>query len=79
MQAALTFAPNLLPLTPSKNLSISSRIPPNLSNTVAPRHSPIKASSVTCDTSTVDYNSLRSVFPAEACETIGGEACLADI
>ncbi|KAK4741199.1 hypothetical protein SAY87_024787 [Trapa incisa] len=28
---------------------------------------------------TVNYNSPISVFPAEACETVGGEACLADI
>ncbi|KAL3653895.1 hypothetical protein CASFOL_003576 [Castilleja foliolosa] len=27
----------------------------------------------------VNYSSTISVFPAEACETIGGEACLADI
>ncbi|KAG1363503.1 light-regulated protein, chloroplastic [Cocos nucifera] len=27
------------------------------------------------ETSTVDYSSSTSVFPAEACETIGGEAC----
>lgn len=27
------------------------------------------------DSSTVDYNTMISVFPAEACETLGGEAC----
>ncbi|CAA0824597.1 CCR-like [Striga hermonthica] len=27
----------------------------------------------------VNYNSTISVFPAEACETIGGETCLADM
>ncbi|KMZ64427.1 putative Light-regulated protein [Zostera marina] len=27
------------------------------------------------DTSTVDYSSQTSVFPAEACDTVGGEAC----
>ncbi|KAI0522727.1 hypothetical protein KFK09_005112 [Dendrobium nobile] len=29
--------------------------------------------------SVVDYSSLGSVFPAEACETVGGEACDAAI
>lgn len=28
---------------------------------------------------TVDYNTTASVFPAEACETIGGEACEVDM
>ncbi|XP_030539583.2 light-regulated protein, chloroplastic [Rhodamnia argentea] len=27
------------------------------------------------DPSEVDYSSMTSVFPAEACETLGGEAC----
>ncbi|GMH06886.1 hypothetical protein Nepgr_008726 [Nepenthes gracilis] len=31
------------------------------------------------DAQTYDYNSAFSVFPAEACETIGGEACAANI
>ncbi|KAF8020913.1 hypothetical protein BT93_G1354 [Corymbia citriodora subsp. variegata] len=35
----------------------------------------VKAHAVAYDTSAVDYNSMTSVFPAEACETIGGEAC----
>ncbi|XP_022991991.1 light-regulated protein, chloroplastic-like [Cucurbita maxima] len=41
-------------------------------------HRPIlkaKASAVGQDPSTVDYSSVSSVFPAEACETVGGEAC----
>ncbi|KAJ6712940.1 LIGHT-REGULATED PROTEIN-LIKE [Salix purpurea] len=41
-----------------------------------PNVPPIKASApVANDTSTVDYSSVTSVFPAEACETVGGEAC----
>lgn len=34
-----------------------------------------KASAVGQDPSTVDYSSISSVFPAEACDTVGGEAC----
>ncbi|XP_008790693.2 light-regulated protein, chloroplastic-like [Phoenix dactylifera] len=36
---------------------------------------PRAMASATPETSTVDYSSSSSVFPAEACETIGGEAC----
>ncbi|ERN06212.1 light-regulated protein [Amborella trichopoda] len=34
-------------------------------------------SSMAGETSTVDYSSSTSVFPAEACDTVGGEACAA--
>ncbi|XP_041003832.1 light-regulated protein 1, chloroplastic [Juglans microcarpa x Juglans regia] len=80
MQAALTFAPTLLPLTPSKNFSLPTSFPPKTSSLGA-RFAPIKATPAANanDTTTVDYSSINSVFPAEACETIGGEACLADI
>uniref|UniRef100_A0A2P2JFG0 Light-regulated protein n=3 Tax=Rhizophora mucronata TaxID=61149 RepID=A0A2P2JFG0_RHIMU len=45
-----------------------------------PRCSNIKASAaVANDPSTVDYSSMTSVFPAEACETVGGEACDAEM
>ncbi|CAI9095590.1 OLC1v1031577C1 [Oldenlandia corymbosa var. corymbosa] len=37
------------------------------------------AAAATAVYETVDYNSTYSVFPAEACETLGGDACLADI
>ncbi|XP_039019484.1 light-regulated protein, chloroplastic-like [Hibiscus syriacus] len=40
-----------------------------------PRRFVIKATPVRQDNSTVDYSSTASVFPAEACETVGGEAC----
>lgn len=37
---------------------------------------PLKATEGPNETSTVNYSSMAtSVFPAEACETIGGEAC----
>lgn len=34
-----------------------------------------KVTATAPDTSTVDYTSNTSVFPAEACETVGGDAC----
>ncbi|KAK9271508.1 hypothetical protein L1049_001868 [Liquidambar formosana] len=79
MQAALTFAPPLCPLTPSKSFSTHRSFSPKLAGPIASRSSAIKATAVAYDTSTVDYSSMFSVFPAEACETIGGEACVADI
>ncbi|KAK4597479.1 hypothetical protein RGQ29_015133 [Quercus rubra] len=33
----------------------------------------------TGDPSAVDYSSITFVFPAEACETVGGEACDAEM
>ncbi|OWM87758.1 light-regulated protein, chloroplastic-like [Punica granatum] len=42
-----------------------------------PRTAVVRAAPASSDT--VDYSSMTSVFPAEACETIGGDACLADI
>ncbi|KAL3731081.1 hypothetical protein ACJRO7_028018 [Eucalyptus globulus] len=78
MQAALFLAPPLLPATPSKNLSKPLALPSKLSSSVLSRVSPAKASPAAYETATVDYSSSFSVFPAEACETIGGEACLAD-
>uniref|UniRef100_A0A2P2KV38 Light-regulated protein n=1 Tax=Rhizophora mucronata TaxID=61149 RepID=A0A2P2KV38_RHIMU len=79
MQAALTITPPILPLSSSKNAAQMTIIPPKLGGSLASRCSAIKATSVAYDPSTVDYSSSTSVFPAEACETIGGEACLADI
>ncbi|XP_057489333.1 light-regulated protein, chloroplastic-like [Actinidia eriantha] len=76
MQGTLCFAPNLIPCTPTKNLSTPWM---SLPKQASSRFSPIKATSVAYDTSVVDYSSTFSVFPAEACETIGGEACAADM
>ncbi|KAK3183894.1 hypothetical protein Dsin_031180 [Dipteronia sinensis] len=79
MQAALCIAPPSLPLTATKNLSQLAIASPKLGNSLASRCPPIKATASTNDTSTFDYSSAFSVFPAEACETVGGEACLADM
>ncbi|KAM3249709.1 Light-regulated protein [Capsicum chinense] len=79
MQAALYFTPSFIPImTPPKPL-ISTLMKP-ISSNLKTNHStcpPIRATPAANDTSsTVDYSSMTSsVFPAEACETIGGEAC----
>ncbi|CAN4090881.1 unnamed protein product [Withania somnifera] len=72
MQAALSFTPSSIPLvTPPKPLVSPLR---SVSTYLKTHHTAMKAT--TNDTSTVDYSSMTSsVFPAEACETIGGEAC----
>nr|GME09168.1 light-regulated protein-like [Ipomoea batatas] len=71
--AALSFQPSTLPrVTPSKTL-----VSP-LRSISAPRTSlcpSIKATAVANEALMVDYSSMASVFPAEACETIGGDAC----
>ncbi|KAJ1425216.1 Light regulated Lir1 [Sesbania bispinosa] len=36
---------------------------------------PSLKAATTYDISTVDYSSISSVFPAEVCEVIGGDAC----
>ncbi|KAB2002507.1 hypothetical protein ES319_D11G071000v1 [Gossypium barbadense] len=74
--ATLSIAPPLIP-----NLSPSKAFSPRLGSSIgSPRRGlPIKATATTYDTSMVDYSSMLSVFPAEACETIGGDACRADI
>ncbi|KAF3435316.1 hypothetical protein FNV43_RR22403 [Rhamnella rubrinervis] len=78
MQSAMSIAPTLIPLTPSsKNFSQVSTVPSKLCGSPASRRSSIKAVAVTSDTYSVDYSSHISVFPAEACEIIGGEACWA--
>ncbi|XP_077229299.1 CCR-like protein [Tasmannia lanceolata] len=68
MQTALYFAPSL-PLTPTK-----ARVPKQ-SQTRARAVFPRIRATMARDASTVDYSSTASVFPAEACETVGGEAC----
>ncbi|KAH1080661.1 hypothetical protein J1N35_020422 [Gossypium stocksii] len=74
--ATLSIAPPLIP-----NLSPSKAVSPRLGSSIAsPRRGlSIKATATTYDPSMVDYSSMLSVFPAEACETIGGDACRADI
>ncbi|XP_042501151.1 light-regulated protein, chloroplastic [Macadamia integrifolia] len=81
--AALCFATSFPILTPTK-ISVatlprsSPKILPLLESAQASRCPSIKAASST-DPSAVDYSSTISVFPAEACETIGGEACAAEM
>ncbi|EOX99635.1 hypothetical protein QUC31_014559 [Theobroma cacao] len=75
MQAPLSFTPSPLSIalvTPTKSLALPWK---SVLKTQTPRCSPIKGTPVAQDNSTVDYSSMASVFPAEACETIGGEAC----
>ena len=80
MQAALCIAPTVLPLTPCKVFSQQAISQPKLGSSLTSRCPPLKATAATYDTSsTFDYSSAFSVFPAEACETIGGDACLAEM
>lgn len=64
MQAALSIAPALLPLTPSKNFTPLTSFPPKLTGSLAARFTPIKATAVDRpvgnDTTTVDYSSATS-------------------
>ncbi|KAI8021834.1 hypothetical protein LOK49_LG03G00029 [Camellia lanceoleosa] len=81
MQATLYFAPSSIPrLIPSSNTTaspLSWRSIPQLQTT---QQCPlVKLTATPNDTSTVDYSSMNSVFPAEACETVGGEACDAEM
>ncbi|XP_044512499.1 light-regulated protein, chloroplastic-like [Mangifera indica] len=76
MQASLSFSPSFLSIvTPSKTLALPGRVMPRQQTSLCPS---IKATPVS-DSSTVDYSSMTSVFPAEACETIGGDACDAEM
>ncbi|KAK4392823.1 Light-regulated protein 1, chloroplastic [Sesamum angolense] len=68
MQTALTLSSSpLVPCAPPRKLITSS--PPN----------PSRFASVRSNALAVNYSSTISVFPAEACETIGGDTCLADM
>ncbi|CAI9758514.1 unnamed protein product [Fraxinus pennsylvanica] len=68
MQAALSLAPPVLPC------SLPSQPPPRLCASTCSRFPSIRTNALA-----VNYNSTISVFPAEACETIGGDSCIADI
>ncbi|MBA0666561.1 hypothetical protein Goklo_002958, partial [Gossypium klotzschianum] len=71
MQAALSLAPSPLSIvTTTKPL-----FPPCQSMLKLQTPRGFKATPVGQDNSTVDYSSTASVFPAEACDTLGGEAC----
>ncbi|CAI8613482.1 unnamed protein product [Vicia faba] len=83
MQTSLTFAATttVVPLTTPKSVSHLTTFPTKFTASRAspPRYTAIRVASGNSDPSTVNYNSAFSVFPAEACETVGGEACLADM
>ncbi|XAR58326.1 hypothetical protein NMG60_11026777 [Bertholletia excelsa] len=77
MQAALCLAPRPVPTQSPKNTSIPASSFSKLSSRSA---SSVRATAVGYDSkfTAVNYNSSFSVFPAEACEIIGGDACAAD-
>ncbi|XP_059633463.1 light-regulated protein, chloroplastic [Cornus florida] len=78
MQAVLHFAPSSTPLfTPFKTSTPSWKLAHRPQITF--RCPPVNVTVATYDNPAVDYNSKNSVFPAEACETIGGEACDAEM
>ncbi|KAH7840550.1 hypothetical protein Vadar_018481 [Vaccinium darrowii] len=74
MQTALHFTPPCFPRpTSTKTMAASPwRSTPHVQIT---RSRLFKVAATAPDTSTVDYTSDTSVFPAEACETVGGDAC----
>lgn len=62
-------------LLPSSN-TILKHPPPQLIQQTSITSIKLKAAAAASDTPQVDYNSMASsVFPAEACETLGGVAC----
>ncbi|XP_072972704.1 light-regulated protein, chloroplastic [Typha angustifolia] len=74
MQAAAVCFTGPLPFKGTKCL-VSRRSHPLRRTFICPRASFSSAP----ETPMVDYSSSTSVFPAEACETIGGEACSAEM
>ncbi|CAO2829685.1 unnamed protein product [Amaranthus hypochondriacus] len=70
MQAASCFVQPLFPSKSSIFVSSPCKITPSIAS---PRTSSIKATSSVA----FNYNSPFSVFPAEACEIVGGDACAA--
>ncbi|XP_057493915.1 light-regulated protein, chloroplastic [Actinidia eriantha] len=72
MQAALYFNPSTLPRLVATKTIASPWRSARLQTKLSPL---IKVAATTPDTPTVDYSSTTSVFPAEACETVGGDAC----
>ncbi|GAB2229839.1 hypothetical protein Droror1_Dr00014095 [Drosera rotundifolia] len=83
--AASCFAHPLFPAKPANNNANFKLLGIRPGLAALPRRavSAIKASSPMAyelDSNTFDYNStVLSVFPAEACETVGGDACAAYI
>ncbi|CAH2045333.1 unnamed protein product [Thlaspi arvense] len=84
MEGAMCIKPTILLPLPSTHSSpkLTLSLLQTITTTKASRLSSLRpnaSSSSTSDPLTVDYDSLLSVFPAEACETISGYACSADI
>ncbi|XP_050224015.1 light-regulated protein, chloroplastic [Mercurialis annua] len=77
MQATLHLAPRPFYTVPAAKMSTT--LPRRcIQKLKTSRCSPIRATAPVANdnSSTVDYSSMTSsVFPAEACETIGGEVC----
>ncbi|KAL2529263.1 light-regulated protein 1 [Forsythia ovata] len=76
MQTALQLAPPLLSYAPTRKLSKSTSFPPVLTRSFSSKFSSIRVTAMETETPVVDYSSSSSVFPAEACETNGGDSCL---
>lgn len=83
MQAALNLPPpppppplRLVTSAKSKGFPCYWSSIPKLQTSTPPQ---LKVTATPNDTESVDYSSVASVFPAEACETIGGDACDANI
>ncbi|KGN46414.1 light-regulated protein-like [Cucumis sativus] len=74
-QAALSIASPSCSLLPPTAKSMAFSIPTRSMPRQSKGTLKAKASAVGQDPSTVDYSSMSSVFPAEACDTVGGEAC----
>ncbi|KAI5651048.1 hypothetical protein M9H77_37053 [Catharanthus roseus] len=82
MQTALNLTPTIFSCLPATAISSkNSHHATKLTGSASSRFSPIRAAAATTayEIPTIDYSSSVSVFPAEACETIGGDACLANI
>ncbi|KAJ0969261.1 hypothetical protein J5N97_022138 [Dioscorea zingiberensis] len=70
MQAATVCFTGAMPLKGTKNL-----VPRRSTKPYRTAFFPKAITAASPDTNTVDYSSSESVFPAEACETVGGIAC----
>ncbi|XP_008791038.2 light-regulated protein, chloroplastic [Phoenix dactylifera] len=70
MQAAAVCFTGPLPVKGTKTL-----VPRRSSKPLRTLISPRAVAVTTFETSTIDYSSSISVFPMEACDIIGGEAC----
>eukprot|EP00928_Gymnodinium_smaydae_P041326 TRINITY_DN27989_c0_g1_i1.p1 TRINITY_DN27989_c0_g1~~TRINITY_DN27989_c0_g1_i1.p1 ORF type:complete len:178 (-),score=2.70 TRINITY_DN27989_c0_g1_i1:164-619(-) len=74
MQATLCLAPQLPFLKPTKTSVKQLRFTPKIQT----QHLSTKVIAM-ASPETVNYDSATSVFPAEACETVGGDACDAEM